>query len=457
MPLLAIFLMSFNTKEVYIEKPTNKIDLNTSRIQESTKSNEVKIIFNKDLSDKDLEKIGQKLQENNINFTYTGLKRNAKSEITSINTKFENDGGHCIYNANNNPIESFYFSKNKKSFGVGPVKPKEFTIEQLNQELKLFSVTITKDFTDDDFKRIIKEAKENGVTLKFKNIKRNSKNEITTINAEFKNEKGSGNFNLNGKEPIKSFAYNQNKKGFGFGTKWETKFIIGKPMSNVKVIGYGNTKFKKDEKVVYNNIYFLDSNKTSQEELKRLSPNSIESISVKKGESTKTDTVYIKSKKNTSWGISSKRNNVIYTTKDTIYTNEKHNILEEIQKKYGQPLYMVNDKEITQKELASINEQNIASVSIIKDNNAIKNYGDKGKNGVVLIKMKNKNSKTPFIKLVDSNLYILDDKEIKKSKFKKLDPDNFESIDILQGEHSVKKYGNKGRNGVIIITTKKEK
>ena len=39
---------------------------------------------------------------------------------------------------------------------------------------------------------------------------------------------------------------------------------------------------------------------------------------------------------------------------------------------------------------------------------------------------------------------------------KDLNPNEIESINVLKGEAAIKKYGDKGKDGVIEITTKKK-
>ncbi|MBD3749873.1 MAG: TonB family protein [Sphingobacteriales bacterium] len=56
-------------------------------------------------------------------------------------------------------------------------------------------------------------------------------------------------------------------------------------------------------------------------------------------------------------------------------------------------------------------------------------------------------------------LLIVDGKEIEgnfESFSKSVKPENFESINVLKGDNAIKKYGDKGKNGVIEITTKKK-
>ena len=552
-------------------------------------------VIKKNTTDKELEQIKSTIIKKEGKFTYNH-KRNSKGEITYL--KFEIKSKGTGNYTSELPFELIYFgtfhdagifiaenedgfqkilesrklliaAKNKKdkeklksvintnnsnqdtkksNFKNASKKQAPKVREQEKQED--FTFIITKDFTDEDLKSISKEARTKGATLKFSKIKRNSKNEIIAIKAEFKSDIGSGNFSLKGKTPIKSFSVNKN--GFlKYGTSHKSKVFIGVPLSNAQVIGYGDVKFKEGNKLIssdsiifnkknntiysighhrdsikkspwkvtigvnaadldssdffyntnvvksnvlknsnnlmaYSNslktnkignraivlsgfkgdiIYYLDGKEISQQELKELSPNDIESVTVLKGKEATLlrgvkanhDVVRIKSKKNSSWTVSSKRNNVLFATKDTIYVNEKPNILEKMQKSYEQqPLYIVDGKEITQKELALINEQNIESVSVLKGNHAIKKHGDKGKNGVVLIKMKNNNSKNPFIKIVDYKLYILDGKKIKKDKFENINHDNIESINVLKGDSAIEKYGKKAKDGVVEITTKKK-
>ena len=52
-------------------------------------------------------------------------------------------------------------------------------------------------------------------------------------------------------------------------------------------------------------------------------------------------------------------------------------------------------------------------------------------------------------------LYIMDGKEISEKDMKDLSPNMIQSINVLKGEAAIKKYGDKAKNGVVEITTKK--
>jgi TonB-dependent SusC/RagA subfamily outer membrane receptor len=70
--------------------------------------------------------------------------------------------------------------------------------------------------------------------------------------------------------------------------------------------------------------------------------------------------------------------------------------------------------------------------------------------------------KTDTIKIRDNSfqvnpdaLFMLDGKEITKEQLKEVNPNMIESISVLKGESATKVFGEKGKNGVIVITTKK--
>ncbi len=52
-------------------------------------------------------------------------------------------------------------------------------------------------------------------------------------------------------------------------------------------------------------------------------------------------------------------------------------------------------------------------------------------------------------------LYVLDNKIIAESKFKLIDPNNIESINVLKDKEATTLWGDKGKNGVVLINTKK--
>ena len=53
-------------------------------------------------------------------------------------------------------------------------------------------------------------------------------------------------------------------------------------------------------------------------------------------------------------------------------------------------------------------------------------------------------------------LYIIDGKEVSDDEFKKINPDDIQSINVLKDKHTTDKYGEKAKDGVVEITMKKE-
>lgn len=59
------------------------------------------------------------------------------------------------------------------------------------------------------------------------------------------------------------------------------------------------------------------------------------------------------------------------------------------------------------------------------------------------------------VKSADAPVYYIDGKEATNDTFKKLDGKEIESMNVFKGESAIKAFGEKGANGVIAITTKK--
>jgi TonB-dependent SusC/RagA subfamily outer membrane receptor len=55
----------------------------------------------------------------------------------------------------------------------------------------------------------------------------------------------------------------------------------------------------------------------------------------------------------------------------------------------SKPLYILDGKEMTEDEAKDINPDRIESIEVLKDSSAVTLHGDKGKNGVIIIKTKN--------------------------------------------------------------------
>jgi TonB-dependent SusC/RagA subfamily outer membrane receptor len=118
-------------------------------------------------------------------------------------------------------------------------------------------------------------------------------------------------------------------------------------------------------------------------------------------------------------------------------------------KNQHQPLIIVDGVKILRREvnvLDSINPNQIERMEVLKGEQAIQQYGEEGKNGVVMITLKSIPKKEP--------LYIVDGLMV-KTLF--ISPDDIESMNVLKGKENTSIYGTEGDAGVILITTKNSK
>lgn len=118
------------------------------------------------------------------------------------------------------------------------------------------------------------------------------------------------------------------------------------------------------------------------------------------------------------------------------------------------PLYIINGKIATKKDLDALNPDVIQEVKVLKVEMAEAEYGDKGKNGVLIISTDETKNKT---EIPENILVIIDGKPSSKKAMDALNPDVIKEVNILKPEMAKEKYGEKGDYGAIIITTKDPK
>lgn len=134
--------------------------------------------------------------------------------------------------------------------------------------------------------------------------------------------------------------------------------------------------------------------------------------------------------------------------------------------------------------LSLIPQEDISSIEVLKGATATSLYGAEGINGVVIITTKGFTShatvpkdqsailvgtgkltpaeglvpnQTQKISLstIDKELIILDGKEATKAEINLLTVSSIESISVIKGSQAAIKYGEKAREGVVVITTKR--
>ncbi len=147
------------------------------------------------------------------------------------------------------------------------------------------------------------------------------------------------------------------------------------------------------------------------------------------------------------------------------------------------PIYLVDGKEMADgADVNNINPETIKSVEVYKGEKAISLFGDRGKNGVIKITLKDDKTESPANLNKTSNLtntsadlinkeparaagdtslndvvFFIDGKKSTKAVMLKLNSADILSVDVLKGKEATKQYGDSGKNGVIKITTKQHK
>jgi len=121
------------------------------------------------------------------------------------------------------------------------------------------------------------------------------------------------------------------------------------------------------------------------------------------------------------------------------------------------------DKEM----INQIDPDDISEVRVLKGEKAIEQYGGIAKDGIIIITTKYSEKRGEddvkvvekvVVKMSDTDakpLYVIDGALQEKVELNDINPKNIESIKVLKGEVALKKFGEKGKNGVILITLKK--
>ena len=129
-------------------------------------------------------------------------------------------------------------------------------------------------------------------------------------------------------------------------------------------------------------------------------------------------------------------------------------------------LVFVDGVEKDMDALKEINSKEISEVRVLKNEKAMKQYGEKAKDGVIVVTTKvintngdkNVNSNANIVinmkEGMDKALYVVDGIKQKSGDLNKIDPNTIATVDVLKGEAAIRLYGDDAKNGVVIISTK---
>ena len=253
------------------------------------------------------------------------------------------------------------------------------------------------------------------------------------------------------------------------------------------------------ELVIYIPQIIINGKESDRAVVDALDPSRIENISVLKNENAVK--IYGEKAKDGAMIIQLKSTEVqMFSNKDAIGANVKMRLdaLNSGDKNWGvkfhsatggQPLVFIDGEEaLGDDPLSNISPDRIRSLSVMKGKQAMAVYGNRGKDGVILVNLKaerkypNKENlpnptkikteselpkkENTFViggphdaewhadqtKRMNAALIIIDGKEVKSDAISTLSPERIKSFTVLKDKAAIDAYGEKGKNGVVLIT-----
>ena len=152
---------------------------------------------------------------------------------------------------------------------------------------------------------------------------------------------------------------------------------------------------EKQPKIIHHKI---ENNPSNKEPIKNNVPvEKIKSVNVLKGEhatkkygeQAKDGAIEIYTEKESPWKINTEIEAVtIVKTDNDLSQDDVIFLNKQLNDPDSKPLIIKDNKELTNKEIQDIMPSSIKSISVLKDKKAISKYGEKGKNGVIIITTK---------------------------------------------------------------------
>ena len=266
LPLLALFLMSFNTKEVYLKNNTRG---NHLKSKDAISSFEV--LITKNSNESQLKEIKESALKQGLKIKFNGVKRNSENEIIAIKIDVNSDQSSANYQISDdtpiNPIK-ISFNKEDNSIAIGNLKDKNvFITSKEAKDSNVFLISSDDDTEEKDVKLIF-TTKEDKKEKKYKVLK--------TIKTDSDpKEKDENVFIIKKDSNVKWINDNENDVIIEVNEKNNNDDIIAIESDNTKIHFNSN----KDEP-----LYLLDGKEITKEKLGKINPDTIQSINVLKGD-----------------------------------------------------------------------------------------------------------------------------------------------------------------------------
>ncbi len=375
---------------------------------------------------------------------------------------------------------AFVFTFNTK---VIAQKKDEWKIEIKTDRVDYFEV-ITKDTKNHELEKMKENFAKSGTKFKFKKLKRNNKDEITGISITVKNKAGNeAKLSQQSDKPISAIKINDNL------TTGELSIGNVSEMDNTQNVffssgsdGTHQTYVVKSDKKSDSNMTWVTADDTKLSLVEE--SNGVVIVTDEDGEH-KTITVTVDENKDIQFGDSGKKNVSVWVSDEN--DTSTLSMGEDKKKSYTYTIKRVGGEDDIHvgHDVGSESSKNFIFISDGKTKGdstklgeikIIKLHEDGDEPHKMIIKTDKSSNGNTFIFKTDSDdkidasntkkiifrstsnktpLFILDGKEMKEGKIDDISPDTIQSMNVLKGEKAIEKYGEKGKDGVIEITTKK--
>ncbi len=304
-------------------------------------------------------------------------------------------------------LTGFIFAFNTKVVA----QEKEMEVEVRVEKIEIL---IDKDYTKEQKAADIKFMKEKGIDLRFKGVKRNSSGAITAINASYKDDRGiSGNYSQNSDDGIDPFSF----RVTGEGDERSIGFFSGTSLHKSHTISANKFIIEMDD----------DEKHEGKHKIRK-------KIRIHSGDDENAHTWINKGDEE------EKEIRVEIKDGEKVITINGEEVSEEELEEFGKK---ADGKKIKIKKLKKGEDGNVLIIRDSMDDEDIEIIEEKGGGFFFL----DTNSG-------EEPLFIVDGKEMSKEEFKKYEPGQIEKVEVLKGEVAVEKYGNRAKEGVVIVTTK---
>ena len=335
-------------------------------------------------------------------------------------------------------------NKNNRSYPKSSKVVQPSTTPQANSTriVDKITVTIYKDYTEADLNLAKAKLEKEGLKVKFRNVKRNNSGEIIAIKIDANSENSKANYNLNGDEAINpisiSFDSDSDKISIGNGNSHRAH-----AHSLRGSVARDRASRARARARTRSNSYIISSSGHNSQNCRNSCDHDHDVVYEFHNDYGENDDVVIKTGK-------------AYVIKNS-NTNNGKRIVTITNDDGEEEIVELESDNNTYKMLKSSNvSKGIISTSFetkpgttttwVSDDDGKVEYKFLNKEKAPLFLIATENSEKPYI--------LLDGKEISHMEMTELDSGTINSVNVIKGDDATSKYGNKAKNGVIIISTK---